>query len=174
MKYVIVWILTVIVAFSVNFHVFAQNDETPEASDYMMQEVVIGSIGAVTIATLAAVSVGWLFCDGWFWLSCEDEEYDAPFYSSLIVGLPVGAVLGVNLIASANDVRGNLFFASIGAVLGEIGGALIGAFIYNIAQNDPEFFDAISPVLMPVLVSVGSGFGAAMGFNIGSAIEPTE
>jgi hypothetical protein len=86
----------------------------------------------------------------------------------LLVGIPTGATIGVDIIGSANHVRGNLFAAALGAVLGEVGG--IGVTIgLGVGADGP------GATVGALGIPFATGFGATVGYNIGATVEaPSE
>jgi hypothetical protein len=79
----------------------------------------------------------------------------------LLVGMPLGAVLGVNSAGDAHGVQGDLPLAIVGAVVGEIAG--LGLSI-NVLKRGPTF-----AVLLAVPIT--TALGATVGYNWGAKMK---
>ena len=117
---------------------------------------VVG-VGTAYVATAVCASQA----DGYAALACIG--YGLLGY---LVGVPVGATVGVHWAGSAWGVEGNTWLSALGAVGGEAGGLLIAGGLGALYEDDPPA--ALIAVAYLGWTPFASSAGATWGFNVGA------
>ncbi len=130
----------------------------PSPWDFYLEEALAGSLGAAAGGFGGAFLLVTLFCrdqTGLEGLGCALSS----IFMGGIGGGALGATLGVSLDGwFLHHVQGNLLLAPLGGALGLVGSVL---FVTNL-QFPPGFGLA--------LTALGTGLGAALGYNVGAQI----
>lgn len=83
------------------------------------------------------------------------------------IGVPVGAVLGVNLTGNGMGLQGNVFLSVLEAVAGLGAGVLALAALGEATPGDDLLLVATALVAVPFL----SALGATLGYNVGARVR---
>ncbi len=156
-------------------------------SALMLREVVIGSIvalGGGISGVMAGAYMGQPAVEQCARKqpSCQDELFCFRFnLCSLtglpymiwgyVIGVPLGATLGVSLVGHLNGISGNFWLAAAGAIVGETLGISASIALANLLQTEWPIAMWISTL---TAIPVSSALGATIGFNLGARYhEPT-
>ncbi|MCL6643178.1 MAG: hypothetical protein K6T71_07660 [Candidatus Bipolaricaulota bacterium] len=150
-----------------------------QSHDAAVLEFVIGSISSLGVGiggALAGYSIKLpdveacrrrLSCEGkTFCLDfCEFEAFPYAMWG-YVIGVPVGATLGVSLVGYWSGASGNFLLASIGAGIGEAVGIASVLYASNLLQGKVDSTQMIWASLL--VIPAFSSLGATLGFNIGA------
>ncbi len=88
-----------------------------------------------------------------------------------IVGVPVGAAIGVGISGSLQSVRGNIWLAALGATLGGAAAVVFAQLLGNLILNRPGW-EGLQEIFLPFFIFIGvpvsAGWGAAWGYSLGA------
>lgn len=120
-------------------------------------QVIVGTVGGALMGAVGSL-VGARIC------AAGGDRCQAPVYGYL-VGIPLGATLGVGIAASAFGLEGDYPLAAVGAVVGELLGVGILAVLRGTLGEEATFAAAygLVPFLSATLSATGFRAGAAPG-----------